>query len=384
MAEAKIRRLFLGGNTARGFRGFPHSIADDGLKRTFVIKGGPGVGKSTLMRRIAEGMRRRGYDVELFYCSSDPGSLDGVRAPGLGVSLVDGTAPHVLDPAHPGAVDEIVNLGEHWDEAGMRRARVEVVRLFSEVARLFRRAYACLGAAHAVREQLRAGPTDAGALDTGGLNAEATALCAFLLDGVPEAGRGEERHAGRGCAPGRVRHLFATAITPDGLMGFLDDVAAPLARRAVLLGPPGTGKSRLAAKLAAAAQERGLDVEVFHCGLDSDRVEHVVIPARGAGLITAAPPHHYRPDGGDVIVDTSRFLDPLPLAALAPEADQLSSLYERALDAGVGFLARAKRAHDELETHYVPHMDFAAVESTSHAILSRILGSVPAEAGAAG
>jgi len=41
-----------------------------------------------------------GYDVELFHCSSDPSSLDGVVMPGIGVALMDGTAPHMVTRNH--------------------------------------------------------------------------------------------------------------------------------------------------------------------------------------------------------------------------------------------------------------------------------------------
>lgn len=370
MSGPRVRRLFLGGNTTRGFVDFHQYVSGPQLDRIVVIKGGPGVGKSTLMRRFAEAAQERGHDVEMFYCSSDNGSLDAVTVPGLKVGLIDGTAPHVIDPCHPGAIDEIVNLGECWDEAGMRRHRDDVVRLFAAVGRLFGRLYACLRAAGEVKRQLSACPVEAGALDLGGLNEQSAAINADLLDG---AVRGV-----RPVAPGRARHLFATAVTPDGLCGFLDDVAAPLSRRAVVVGPPGTGKSTLAARFAAAAQERGFDVEVFHCGFEPGDVEHVVVPERGVGLLTAAPPHHYQPRDGDAVIDTSRYLDPLALAPAAPEMERLTSLYQRAMDVALGFLARAKQAHDELETFYTPHMDFRAVERRGRALVERVLDAAHA------
>lgn len=38
-------------------------------------------------------MRECGYDIEEHNCSSDNGSLDGVKIPAIGVTLLDGTAP---------------------------------------------------------------------------------------------------------------------------------------------------------------------------------------------------------------------------------------------------------------------------------------------------
>ena len=67
--------------------------------RVFVIKGGPGVGKSTLCV-IATEMLKRGYNVEIHHCASDNASLDAVVVPAAGIALIDGTAPHVYDPRH--------------------------------------------------------------------------------------------------------------------------------------------------------------------------------------------------------------------------------------------------------------------------------------------
>ena len=50
--SGKIIRYFAGGNTARGF----YSLFDsslEGLNRIFILKGGPGTGKSFLMLRMS-------------------------------------------------------------------------------------------------------------------------------------------------------------------------------------------------------------------------------------------------------------------------------------------------------------------------------------------
>ena len=46
-------------------------------------------------------MLNMGYDVEFMHCSSDNNSLDGVVIPAINVALLDGTAPHVVDPKIP-------------------------------------------------------------------------------------------------------------------------------------------------------------------------------------------------------------------------------------------------------------------------------------------
>lgn len=91
--KGMVKKVFPGGNTCRGFYSFYDYIIGSEAARIFVIKGGPGVGKSSFMRFIANEFVENGYDVELHHCSSDNNSLDGVVIPAAKVALIDGTAP---------------------------------------------------------------------------------------------------------------------------------------------------------------------------------------------------------------------------------------------------------------------------------------------------
>ena len=74
-----IREFFAAANTEEGFYSIFESVfPPSALDKIFIIKGGPGTGKSTLMRQIAEYACGRGYSPELYYCSSDTSSLDGI------------------------------------------------------------------------------------------------------------------------------------------------------------------------------------------------------------------------------------------------------------------------------------------------------------------
>lgn len=97
--DRKTLRFLLGANTPQGFVSRFDQFADaDDDWRLFVIKGGPGSGKSTMMKKIAETLQEKFGEIEMIYCSSDVDSLDGVIVPGLKFSICDGTPPH--DPAY--------------------------------------------------------------------------------------------------------------------------------------------------------------------------------------------------------------------------------------------------------------------------------------------
>ena len=73
------RHLFPGNNTPSGFFSYYEYILnqDEGQK-IYCLKGGPGVGKSTLIGRIGKRFLEQGEDVDFFHCSADRNSLDAI------------------------------------------------------------------------------------------------------------------------------------------------------------------------------------------------------------------------------------------------------------------------------------------------------------------
>lgn len=139
------RTYFLGANSSRGFYSCYDSFCrpDDG-DFLYIIKSGPGSGKSTLMRRVASAAQHRDMDVEIVLCSGDPDSLDGVYLPQLHVGVVDGTSPHVIEPRIPAASDLYLDLSGCYDvrAAGVRKESLG--RLFHAYREQYRRAYSLL------------------------------------------------------------------------------------------------------------------------------------------------------------------------------------------------------------------------------------------------
>lgn len=91
--KGKVKCVFPGGNTSKGFFSFYDHIIPTDSRKIFSIKGGPGVGKSSMMKAVAHRFIEQGLDVEMHYCSSDNNSLDGVVIEKANIALIDGTAP---------------------------------------------------------------------------------------------------------------------------------------------------------------------------------------------------------------------------------------------------------------------------------------------------
>ena len=134
---------FLGANSRDGFISlygyFPRPEGDF----LHIVKGGPGTGKSSFMRRLGRAAEARGLETHYVLCSGDPGSLDGVYVPALHRAWVDGTAPHVNEPRCFGVDADYVNLGQFCrtpfaaaDAAGVRELTRRCRKKYAEAYRL--------------------------------------------------------------------------------------------------------------------------------------------------------------------------------------------------------------------------------------------------------
>lgn len=95
--RGKKKERFFGASTPSGSVNYIGNLTES-LSARYFIKGRPGTGKSTFLKRIAERAISSGYDVEVYYCSFDKNSLDMVTVPELSFAVFDSTAPHELFP----------------------------------------------------------------------------------------------------------------------------------------------------------------------------------------------------------------------------------------------------------------------------------------------
>ncbi|MDP4093130.1 MAG: ATPase, partial [Bacillota bacterium] len=356
MQKGRAKHVFPGAITPQGFFSYYSYIIDlETAYKTVVIKGGPGVGKSTFMKKIGSEMQDRGFDIEYMHCSSDNNSLDGVVIPKLGYAFLDGTAPHVVDPKYPGAVDEIINFGEFWNEDGIREHKDEVIHDSKAATQFFTRAYKFLKAAWAVYED--SAVINGWALEKGKLNALAMELINELFGEKPAAD-----------VEGKQRRLFGSAITPDGFRNYLDSV---LDQRRVyeIKGGLATGEDILLDKINNAAIERGYYVEAYFCPLNPNKIEHLVIPGLDISFMTSNA-YHSASVPKYIIIDIKQYQKKDILDKYNDDLIQNHEEFDNLLSIALLSVSRAKAVHDRLETYYVPNIDFNAINKCLEKTLS--------------
>ncbi len=363
--NSRVKKVFPGGNTSEGFFSYYRYLLEKGTRRIFVIKGGPGVGKSTLMKKVANKLLELGYDLELHYCSSDNNSLDGIAVLDAGIVMVDGTAPHIVDPKYPGGLDEIINLGEYWYTEGMEVNREKIIASTKEVSRLFTRAYGFFKAARSVAENIIA--MHSHSMNFLPVNKAVLILEKMLLDHtyLPET-----------CESlGSERHLFSSAYTPGGHIDFTDSILQDVDRVYYLEGLMGTGKSTLMRKIADKAMEKGMDVEIYHTPLIPTKIGSVIIKNINMA-ITSSP---YYQQNNYQIINLNQYMNIGILASYKEEILKDSEMLEGLINQGINNIRKAKEEHDVLEQYYVPNMDFAAVGEKYEQLLSRIFHHIKSE-----
>ncbi len=368
MVKGKLKKLFPGGNTSQGFFSYYQYIIAPDASHVFIIKGGPGVGKSTLMRSIGETLQELGYDVEYYCCSSDNNSLDGVCIPQIGVALIDGTAPHVVDPKNPGAVDEIVHLGDFWDERLLKQNKEAIIESNRRLARLFQTVYFSLREAKTIQDEWESYITEA--TDFRRVNEVTFRIAREIFSGVTPNFR----------TPAKTRHLFAAAITPDGSVNYLETVLQDIEQLYVLKGEPGCGKATLIAEMAGQAEALGLDTEVYHCAFVPQKVDLVVIPQLSKAVANLSAPVFFDPNCLPNLkswqeINFTTFFYGETLARYAKEIGDCRVRFEAAFNRAISFLSQVKAEHDFLESFYTPAMDFAAINTKKEEILARVIRS---------
>lgn len=266
------------------------------------------------------------------------------------------TAPHVVEPRFPGAVERYVNLGACYDTAVLSEKKERVMELMAGYQGAYRRAYRCLkGAGQLMEDNLEL-------LETNELKEKIKKRAkGIIAREIPKHGTG-----------GTVTERFLSAVTCRGQM-CLFDTADELCKRIYELSDSYGLAHLLLEELLGAAVERGHDAIACPDPMAPNRLQHLLLPGLGVAFVTGSPELPY----------PGKPYRRIRLDAMADQEElrrhkariRFSRKVSRALlDEGMETLAAEKVLHDELEQIYNPHVDFDKVYATAQTITDEILG----------
>ncbi len=263
------------------------------------------------------------------------------------------TPAHVVDPTYPGAVEEIINLGDHWEEQYLRDHRQEIVECSNTIHDWFERCYEKLAEAGQVRQEWQQ-------LKTNQQDGEKLAEV--------ESGLLEEIFQQQ---DNKVRHLFAAAVTPKGLTSFADALSKGCPVRYILQGAPGCGQQQLFKAIIRRAEMGGHTMEIFHYTYDPQEIKLVLLPELGVAILAEEQLVEKNLLPSDRIVPLEEYLQ---TDDGEPEEEEKlqQSLAELTRQAGEN-IRQAKAVHDQLEEYYIKAMDFEEVDFTASRVFNKIL-----------
>ncbi len=339
MEENISRQFFLGANTGAGFVSlYPEFTDPDRGAFFWYIKGGPGNGKSTLMRRAAECAESAGLTVETVLCSGDPDSLDGIYIPEKKLGYVDATSPHVQEPAVPGASGKYLDLSAFYRPIPPETA-AELAAFFPAYRREYVRAYDMLHAAMLVS------PGSMPDIITEEVKAR-----------VRERGRALAEKAVQRSDIGGETRRFLSAYTCRGAV-LLSETAASFGRVYTLDNELGLADEFLQTVLERA---RSLGASRIVCPdpVDPNKLAALLLPEEGLSLVAVSgdfrfdgkAARHFRLDAAAELSEAQR-----------KEIRRAAALRRSLTTEACAALCRAKELHDALEAKYRPFVDFRAL-----------------------
>ena len=353
---------FMGANSPLGFCSFFEDIYNPYKNHhPYIIKGGPGTGKSTLMKKVARIAQEKGFDTELIYCSSDPKSLDGVIVRDLDLSLIDGTSPHVLEPRFPGAVENIVNTGDFWDKKKLSEKSDKIRSLTLENSIHHRRSARYLAAAGAVNEE--------------NIRIAHSFIREDKINGFALRFASRELPKKKGAPVGRRTRRFISGITPEGIV-FLNDTVSALATRIIGISDEyGAVSPLLCQRIGDAAIKNGYDVIFCQCPMKpKGDCEHIIIPEISLALITLKKEHPVTLSC-DRIIHSGRFMHE-GAEAYRQQIRWSKKICSHLIGESINSLKNAKAVHDKLEKEYIEAMDFDALNDYTDILTEEIFSSL--------
>ncbi len=348
-----IREYFPGSNTPKGFYSYYDQILhSDEADRIIILKGGPGTGKSTFMRRVASHLDTLGYETELLHCSSDPDSLDGVCARAIGFLIVDGTSPHIIDAKFPGAIEQIINLGEYWNADKIKENKQNIMRTSKNISEYFKNSYEYLAAAKTLQER-----TDYEfdkLLDDNEINK------------ITEDIKREFSLYPLCIKTASERKAFLCAITPYGKIEYTDSFSKNAKKVYKIKADCASHSSHLLHAFKELFLKSGYDVRTFYSSMSPDvMLEHLYVPEVDVFFTTKNKPNSFVTEE---ITLSANLKDKNISLDIYSDLEMYNLLIKRATTS----IANAKHLHDELEAMYVPFMNFGEIESLCDSVIMSI------------
>lgn len=338
---------FASANSSAGYVSYFDSVLRS-AERVYIIKGGPGCGKSTFMKRMGNDLLSTGMDVDFIYCPSDKESLDGIYIHEINTAVVNGSFPHVIEPKYPGAVERILDFSNFWDIDYLRLHKKSIREITDCINQEYDKFFGYMKKAKDIHDSWEKEYAK-------GMNYKmADEMTKSIIDEVVKV---------KTDRPSEEYHRFAGALTPQGQLSFYENLTEKINNRYIMKGRPGSGKSTLTKRIARAAKEAGYDVELYHCSFDPDSIDMLRIPELDFAILDGTQPHMLDPDDNDHLVDMFLCIDTDIVHEEEDPIKAISIQYADEIGKAKKVYTNIAQLNKELEEYYINATDFNDVNA---------------------
>lgn len=365
--KSVIRNIFPGGNTPFGFHSYyNHILPQKKAKKIFCLKGGPGVGKSTLMKRVGDYYEKKDEDIDYYWCSADPESLDGVLLKNHDIAIIDGTAPHIVDPQNPGAVDQIVDMGRYLDKDILSCNKKEILEYSCDISEAYKIAYAYLQCAYITRKKM-----------SDFIFVKAADIYKYIWKAIfkitAETNMNKKDNI--------TSSFFASAITSSGIINHTTSLIKDINNVIFIDTPVSCSNSDVLYLISLTLATSGYDVEKYYCPMDPlNKIEHII--CRDADLAILTNNAYHKKDLLSVEGKTMHIWDRNFKFMNEKHEAIYEELYlesDENINKAIAKLNKAKCLHDDLEKLYIQSMDFSKVDKEYEALIDEINRTIQTE-----
>ncbi len=356
---AKICNYYAGSNSARGLVSyFEDNIR--GIDNLYILKDGSEKDKSLLIKKLGINWFIKGYDIEFVHCPSDENEVEAVIIPALNIAVVDGDSEHISETRALCLKGEMVSLTPEGSGRALSLSEDLILQIKRKIQDYYKSAYAQFQTALSVHDEWEKVYIDN--IDFDKLNKIADSSITKLFG---KLSLNKESI---------IKNRFFGGSTYKGAVNFVMDLTKDIGKRYFIKGRPGSGKSTYLKKIASAAQERGFDVEVYHCSFDPQSLDMVIVRELDFAVFDSTAPHEFLPTrNSDEVVDIYDL-------AITPGTDEkykdaLSSIvkkYKEAVESGVVFLGKAKELQDQVSEIIKEKINSKSIDDVYNELIKKI------------
>ncbi len=340
-------QYFLGANSPNGFVGrFNDFLYDKNDITVFLIKGGPGSGKSTFMKKVSKALEDKNHKVEQIICSSDPNSLDGVISYDAKIAIFDATLPHSMEPVYIGANQRIVNISQFFDNDYLHENKDEIMKLIDKNSAFHKGAVSyILSASNLIADSYQ--------------NVNSILNLAKLENYTKKIIRAS---IPKKSGIGKEKVRFISAITNQGIKVCEESITAQANKIYMLNDPYGVLAKNMLPYIRQYLLKNGYDIIVSYCVMAAfEKCEHIIVPELSLAFCVNNMFHKIQSANGKTI-NYFNFVDKNDLLQKKGQLKFNQKASFNLVKQASFQMVKAKENHDEIEKFYIKATDFKKVD----------------------